>query len=238
MRGAVTIWKKESWTYLTSARWYVVAALIVFAASVWFFFANLQEGRQATLQHLFGLLSFILMSVTPIFTMRLVAEEANRGTLEMLLTSPIREWEIVVGKFFGALTAYAAIFVVTLLYPAILLRFADPDIGPMVAQYLGILLLSSAFIGVGIFASSVTDSQVLAAVFGYILLFGFWIVSWIAEALPGSAGDIGKALSLLSHLEKFNRGIIDSVDVFYYVAFTSIFLILSLRFVEARRWAA
>jgi ABC-2 type transport system permease protein len=178
------------------------------------------------------------MTVTPIFTMRLVAEEANRGTLEMLLTSPIREWEIVVGKFFGALTAYAAIFAVTLLYPAILLRFSDPDIGPMIAQYLGIFLLCGAFIGVGLFASSVTDSQVLAAVFGYILLFGFWIVSWVAEALPGSAGDIGKAVSLLSHLEKFNRGIIDSVDVFYYVAFTSIFLLLSLRFVEARRWAA
>lgn len=238
MRGVVTIWKKEAWTYATSARWYVVAALIIFATSAWFWFANLQEGRQATLAHVFGLLAFVLMTVTPIFTMRLVAEEANRGTLEMLLTSPIRDWEIIAGKFLGALTAYVAIFAITLLYPAILLRFADPDVGPMVAQYLGLIGLSSAFIAVGIFASSVTDSQVLAAVLGYILLFGFWIVSWIAEALPGAAGDIGKAASLLWHLEKFNRGIIDSVDVFYYIAFTSVFLLLSLRFVEARRWAA
>lgn len=238
MRGVLTIWKKEAWVYATSARWYVLAALLVSFTSLWFWFANLQEGRQATLAHIMGLLSFLLMAVTPIFTMRLIAEESNRGTLELLLTSPVRDGEIVLGKFLGALSAYGAIFAVTLLYPALLMRFAEPDVGPMIAQYVGMVGLSCAFISVGLFASSVTDSQVLAAVLGYILLFAFWILNWIADALPATLGDIGKAASVLGHLEKFNRGVIDAVDVFYYVAFTAIFLLLSLRFVEARRWAA
>lgn len=238
MRGVLTIWKKETWVYMTSARWYVLASVLISFTSLWFWFANLQEGRQATLAHIMGLLSFLLMAVTPIFTMRLVAEEANRGTLELLLTSPIREWQIVLGKFLGALSAYAAIFAITLLYPAILFRFADPDPGPMIAQYLGMIGLCSAFIAVGMFASSVTDSQVLAAAIGYVLLLGFWILSWVTDALSGSLGKIGEAASLYAHLEKFNRGMIDAVDVFYYVAFTAIFLVLTQRFIEARRWAA
>ena len=192
MRGVITIWKKEAWVYATSARWYVLAALMFGFTSLWFWFANLQEGRQATLAHIMGLLSFLLMAVTPIFTMRLIAEESNRGTLELLLTSPVREWQIVLGKFLGALSAYLAIFVLTLLYPAILFRFAEPDIGPMISQYAGMFGLSCAFIAVGLFASSVTDSQVLAAVLGYIMLFAFWILNWVADALPGSAADIGK----------------------------------------------
>jgi ABC-2 type transport system permease protein len=108
----------------------------------------------------------------------------------------------------------------------------------MVAQYLGMLGLCSTSIAVGMFASSVTDSQVLAAVLGYILLLGFWIASFIGQALPGVWGDVGTAISLLKHQEKFNRGVIDAVDVFYYVAFTAIFLVLTQRFIEARRWAA
>lgn len=238
MRGVLTIWKREVRFYATSARWYVMAAILFSFTSLWFWLANLQEGRQATLSHVVGLLSFLLMAITPVFTMRLVAEEANRGTLELLLTSPVREWQVVVGKFLGAVTAYAGIFALTLIYPAILFRFADPDPGPMIAQYVGLLGLSSAFIAVGLFASSVTDSQVLAAVFGYVLLLGFWILHWVTDAISGPIADLGQAASLLNHLEKFNRGMIDAIDVFYYLAFTSVFLVLSLRFVEARRWAA
>lgn len=238
MRGAVTIWKKEALIYATSARWYVISAVLVSFLSLGFFLMNLQEGRQATFAGVAGWLSFIMIFATPVFTMRLIADEANRGTLELLLTSPVKDWEIVLGKFLGALTAYVVLFGVTLIYPAILFRFAEPDIGPMFTQYLGLVGVSMAFISVGMFASSVTDSQVLAAVLAFILNLFLWIAHVITPILPEGLSELGVALSVYSHLDKFNRGLIDAVDVFYYFAFTAIFLLLSLRFVEARRWAA
>ena len=240
MRGVATIWKKEVRTYATSARWYVLAAIAVSITSVFFFVANLSSlfGRMATFEHVAGFLAFpILMVVTPIFTMRLFAEEANRGTLELLLTSPVRDWEIVAGKFFGALTAYLAILVVSLVYPFVLFRFSEPDLGVMLAQYLGLIALSAAFISVGMFTSALTESQILAAVFSFLLLVALWILPWLADAVSEQLGEIGQILAPLPHLENFNRGLIDSVDVFYYLAFTAIFLVLSLRFLEARRWA-
>lgn len=238
MRGAVTIWKKEVWTYATGARWYVIAAILMSFLSLGFFLMNLQEGREATFAGVAGWLAFIMLFATPVLTMRLIAEEANRGTLEMLLTSPIRDWEVVLGKFFGALSAYVALFALTLLYPALLFKFASPDGGPMIAQYVGLLGVAAAFTSVGIFASSVTDSQILAAVLAFILNLFLWIAHVLTPILPEGMEKVGEALSVFSHMSKFNRGIIDSVDVFYYVAFSAVFLLLSLRFVEARRWAA
>ena len=238
MNGVITIWKKEVRGYATSARWYFVAAIIVFFLSLGFFLMNLQEGREATFAGVASWLAFLLLFVTPIFTMRLVAEEANRGTLELLLTSPIREWQIVAGKFLGALTAYVALFSLTFVYPLILFRLADPDIGPMIAQYVGLLGISCAFISVGMFFSSVTDSQILAAAGSFVALLTLWIAHALTPIFPSGLEDLGETLSLYAHLEKFNRGVIDAVDVFYYLAFSAVFLVLAHRFVEARRWAA
>lgn len=238
MRGIVTIWKKEVRTYATSARWYVVVALIVFFVSVGFRVMNLGEGREANFAAVSSWISFLLLFVTPVFTMRLIAEEANRGTLEMLLTSPVREWHIVLGKFLGALTAYGALFAVTLIYPAILFWYSDPDGGRIVAQYLGLLAISSAFISVGLFFSSVTDSQILAAIGTFITLITLWIAHALTPILPDALSNLGEEISIFAHLAKFERGVIDAVDVFYYLAFTAIFLVLTHRFVEARRWAA
>lgn len=238
MKGIVTIWKKEVLTYATSARWYVVVALLVFFVAIGFRLVNLGEGRDANLQVVTSWMSFLLLFVTPIFTMRLIAEEANRGTLEMLLTSPVREWHIVLGKFFGALTAYCALFAATLVFPAILAWYADPDAGRIVAQYLGLVAISCTFISIGLFFSSVTDSQILAAVGTFITLLLLQIAHFVSQLFPDALAGLGRELSIFGHLEKFERGVIDALDVFYYVAFTVVFLVLTHRFVEARRWAA
>ncbi len=237
MRKTVTIWKKESLGLFTSPRAYVLGALIVALCALWFWLVNLNEARDASMRPLMGLLAFLMLAVTPILTMRLVAEENARGTLELLLTSPVREYEIVLGKFFGAVTLFVALFGVTLVFPAILYRVSEPETGPIVAQYLGMLLLASAFVSVGLFASSITQSQVIAGVVAYALLFGFWVIRFFSEALPSGLGSAVKAVSFLSHLENFARGIVDAVDVFYYLAFTGLFLFLTLRSIEARRWA-
>ena len=238
MKGIVTIWKKEVLTYATSARWYVMVAILVGFVAAGFRMITLGEGREANLQIVVGWTSFLLLFVTPVFTMRLIAEEANRGTLEMLLTSPVSEWHIVLGKFLGALTAYCALFAATLVFPAILAWYSDPDAGRMVAQYLGLVAISCAFISVGLFFSSVTDSQILAAVGTFITLMFLQIVDFLTPLFPDAMSSLGRELSIFAHMEKFERGVIDALDVFYYLAFTATFLVLTHRFVEARRWAA
>lgn len=237
MTKTLTIWKKEVLGHATSPRAYVMVALLIFIASVFFGLGNLMEGRDSSMRGITGVLTFLLMAITPILTMRVLAEENSRGTLELLLTSPVREVEIVLGKFLGVLTLYLALFAVTLVFPAVLLRIANPQLGMMGAQYLGMILCSMAFISVGVFASSITESQVIAAVVSYLLLLFLWISAFFAEAVPASIGPVVKAVGLLPHLGNFEKGIIDAVDVFYYLAFTAVFLFLAVRAIEARRWA-
>lgn len=233
----LTIWKKEVLGHATSPRAYVMVSLMIFFSATIFWIGNLQEGRDSSMRGITGLLTFLLLAITPILTMRVLAEENSRGTLELLLTSPVREAEIVLGKFLGVLTLYLALFAVTLVFPAILLRIAEPQLGMMGAQYLGMILCSMAFISVGVFASSITESQVIAAVVSYLLLLFFWIAGFFSEALPSKVGKVVGAAGLLPHIENFGKGIIDAVDVFYYLAFTAVFLFLAIRAIEARRWA-
>lgn len=233
----VTIWKKEVLNYATSLRAYVLIALMTAFAALWFFVVNLWQVRDSSMRGVTVFLSFLLLAITPILTMRTLAEENSRGTLELLLTSPVREWDIVLGKFLGALTLYMTLFAITLVFPLILFQVSQPEKGPLFTQYLGMVLSSAAFISVGIFASAITESQVIAAITGYILLLAFWIIGLFAQILPTTAGAIAKGIALSQHLDNFAKGVVDSVDLYYYVAFTAAFLFLTYRAVEARRWA-
>jgi ABC-2 type transport system permease protein len=237
MSKTLVIWKKEARGYATSPMLYVLFSLVFFGTSFIFWISTLREGQDASIRGIMGWFAFFLLAVTPILTMRLVAEESTRGTLELLLTSPVREWDVVLGKFLGTLTAFVALFAISLIYPLILLRISDPETGPMLSQYIGIILCSGAFISVGMFASSITQSQVIAAVVGYVLLLTFWICGFFADLVGAKAAAVLKAVSLIPHLDNFGKGIIDAVDVFYYLAFTAVFLFLTWRSIEARRWA-
>ena len=233
----LTIWKKETRGYATSLLAYVtISVAFGFAALIFALGPLLREG-EPSMREVMGAMCFVLLAITPIVTMRLFVEEANRGTLELLLTSPVREIDIVLGKFLGVVTLYVALFVATAVFPIVLYRLGDPDGGLILTQYLGMLLASMCFLSVGIFASSITSSQVISAVIAYILLLTFWIGGFISEALPTGAANIGKSLGLIGHLENFGKGILDATDVFYYLAFTAIFLFLSYRALEARRWS-
>ncbi len=233
----LTIWKKEVLSNFTSARAYVMCALMMFFAAWIFWLGSLQEGRDASIRGIMGLFVFLLLAITPILTMRTLSEENSRGTLELLLTSPVKELDIVLGKFLGTLTLYLTLFAMTGIFPLILFKVSTPEGGPMAAQYLGMILCSMAFISVGIFASSITSSQVIAAVVSYLLLLMFWISWFFAQALPSRVADVVKQVALIDHLDNFGKGVVDAVDVFYYLAFTVAFLFLAVRAVEARRWA-
>ncbi len=236
MKKVLTIWRKEALGHATSPRAYVMVALTFAFTAVWFFVWMMQV-REASLRGIMSFVSFLLLAITPIVTMRTIAEENSRGTLELLLTSPVRESDIVLGKFLGAMTLYGAFFVSTLIFPVILFAIGEPEKGPLFTQYLGLVLSSAAFISVGLFASSITESQVIAAIVSYIVLLAFYVIGIFAPLMPTSAGTVAKSLALSQHLDNFFKGIVDAVDVYYYVAFTGIFLFLTWRAIEARRWA-
>jgi len=249
------IFKKEMRLYFTSPVAYVVLAVFLVIAGYFFysifnFFAmasmqaamNPQMARDLTvtesvLRPLFSNISVILLLLIPLLTMRLFAEERRAGTIELLLTYPVRDGAVLIGKYLAALALYAIMLAFTLLYPALLAYFgARPEWGPLLTGYLGLLLMGATFLAVGLFASSLTENQIVASLITFGVLLIFWVLGWSADAVGGSWGKVLSDLSLLEHYDTFSKGILDTKDVIYYVNFTVIALFLTLRSLEARRW--
>ena len=248
------IFKKEMRLYFTSPVAWVIITMFLFIAGYFFYsiFAfytlasmqsamNPQMARElnvtdSVLRPLFSNVSVILLLLMPLITMRLFAEERRSGTIELLLTYPVRDGAVLVGKYLAALALYAIMLALTLLYPGILIYFARVEWGPLLTGYLGLLLMGATFLAVGIFASSLTENQIVAAIttFGTLLLL--WVVGWSAEYLGGPWGRVLSHLSILEHFDTFARGVLDTKDVIFYLDVTIVALFLTLRSLEARRW--
>jgi ABC-2 type transport system permease protein len=184
-----------------------------------------------------GLFSVILfLSLMPAITMRLFSEEFKNGTLELLLTYPVSDTAIVIGKFLGGLSLYLAMLVSTLAFPAILWYFAPLEWGALASAYLGLLIMGAAFLAVGMFISSLTENQIIAALGTFTLLIILWAIGWGADAVTGPTGDILRHLSVSEHLDNFMKGVIESRDVVYFLNLTVVFLVLSLLSLQRRRW--
>lgn len=180
--------------------------------------------------------TFVLLLLGPVLTMRLLAEETKLGTIELLLTSPVRDWEVVMGKFLSAFVILVILLVMTLYYPIVLLVFSNPDPGPVFAGYFGLLLLGAFFTSVGLFASSLTNNQIVSAVIGLVLLLMFWFINEAADLFHGLPSDILQFVSPRTHFNDLSRGIIDTQSVIYFLALSAIFLFLTVRSLETRRW--
>lgn len=185
---------------------------------------------------LFHNINVILLLIVPLVTMRLFAEERNLGTDEMLLTSPVSIGQIVTGKFLAAVAFYLLLLLLTGLYPAILFKYAKPDIGKLAAGYAGLILMGISFIAFGLFASTLTRSQVVAAIVSFAVLLVFWILGWLAESQAGVFGKILKYLAMTEHFERFSQGMIDTSDLLYFVSFIAFFWFMATRAVESTRW--
>ena len=249
------IYKKELRLYFTSPVAYVLLTIFLLIAGYFFysifaFFtrASMQTamnpgmGRDlnvtdSVLRPLFSNVSVILLLLMPMVTMRLFAEERRAGTIELLLTYPVRDGAVLVSKYVAALTLYGVMLAGTLAYPAILLYFAKVEWGPLATGYLGLVLMGGMLLGIGIFASSLTENQIVAAVVAFGISLMFWIVGWTAEFAGGPLGAVLTHLSILEHNDTFAKGVIDTKDVLYYLDFTALFLFFTLRSLEARRWA-
>jgi len=173
----------------------------------------------------------------PMITMRTYSEEKRSGTIELLLTSPLTDLEIIVGKFIGAMGLYVAMLLVTMIYIGILFIYGNPEWRPVAAGYIGLLLMGGSFISLGLFISSVTKNQIVAGflTFGTFLLL--WVIGWFGDN-GGSTltQSIVKGLSITEHFSDFARGIVDSYHVVYYLSFITFGLFLTAKSVDMERW--
>jgi ABC-2 type transport system permease protein len=235
MRGTLALLKKELRVYAVSPLAYVLFAVFLFLAGL-FFYMGVAVTAEASLRVLLGNLAVTLVFVLPMLTMRHFAEERRQGTLELLLTAPVPLASIVAAKWLASMAVCLLLFAGTLVFPAVLAYYGDPDWGVVVTGYLGLVAVASAFCAAGLFASSLTDDAVAAGLLGIVLLLPFWLVGRAEVLLPDAWADRVRPLALLAHLEAFNRGIVDTADLYYFAALTFGFLFLTFRSLESRRW--
>jgi ABC-2 type transport system permease protein len=228
---------KELRSYVSSPMAYVVTAVFLALSGASFVMYLAGTGYSDTSMRGFMSAGQILVLLfAAVLTMRLVAEERKTGTWELLLTSPVRDTEIVLGKFAGSLMVLTAMLVLTFYYPIVLFVFGDPDLGPIGTGYLGLLLLGSASLAVGIFASSLAASQVMSAVVAGGILFGLWLLGTAGNLVSGTSGRILLYLSLSYHFSGFIRGIVDTQAVVYYLSINALFLYMAIRSIEIGRY--
>jgi ABC-2 type transport system permease protein len=193
------------------------------------------------IQRTYSVMSFLLIFIAPILTMRIFSEEYRGGTIELLWTSPVSSTEILVGKFLGSLALYAGMLSLTLVYIGVAYIYTDadahPDIGIVASSYLGMMLMGATFISIGIFASSLTENQIVAAVISFSLLLFFLVIGAAAGYVGNfSAKEFLAYISFSTHIDSFIKGVIVLRDIVYYVTFTGFMLFLTNRVLESRRW--
>jgi ABC-2 type transport system permease protein len=237
MRNIAIISGKELRSYLGSPMAYIVTAVFLVLSGTFFTTYLASTGYADTsIRGFLDASQFLILLFAAVLTMRLIAEERKMGTWELLLTVPVRDAEIVLGKFFGSLAVLVGMLALTLYYPLLLVILGDPDLGPIATSYVGLLLLGSAAMAVGVFASSLTSNQIVAAVVSGGILFALWFLGFAANLVPGGLGEFLAYLSLSRHFPDFVRGIVDTKAIVYYLSLTAVFLYMAIRSTEADRW--
>src|SRR5688500_11912382 len=202
MRNILTIAGKELRSYFVSPVAYVIVAFWLVATGFFFWFSV--NSNDASLRNVFGVIIVLLLLITPALTMRLLAEETRTGTLELLLTSPVQDWAVVLGKFLGALGLYATMTGLTLFFPILLnLMGGNPDWGPIWSGYVGLILMGAAFLSVGLFASAMTSNQMVSAMIAFVILLILFIMSQVAMNLSEGAADFLSKLSLADRFQSY-----------------------------------
>jgi len=226
---------RELRSYFASWMAYVVGAGFL-GISGFIFWVILMGARQAEMRWSFHNMAVTLLFVCPLLTMRLLAEERRSGTIELLLTSPVTDVQVIVGKFLAAVGLLAAMVAATAHFPLILAQYGSPDPGPLMSGYLGLLLVGASFMAVGVLASSLTESQVVAGLLSFGALLGLWIIGWGADQAASTTGEILRQLSILNHFDDLAKGVIDSKDLIFYLSFIAVCLFGAVRALESRKW--
>lgn len=235
MRTIYYVAKRELVAYFVSPIAYVVGATFLFITGLLFYLILLQ-GQEASLRFLHSWMAFLLLVLAPVLTMRLLAEERRSGTLELLLTSPVRDGEVVLGKFLAAYLLFLTFLAPTFYYLFLLTLFGRPDVPASLVGYLGVVLLGGATLAIGVFTSALSQNQIVAAMLGIALCLSLWFLDAAANVVPASFSPFVRYLSLPAHYSDMLRGIVDTSHLIYYVSLVLVALFLATRALEARRW--
>lgn len=249
MNAIFTILKREFKSYFASPIAYIILVVFLVLSGIFFFFylesfiksqfdprfqlfrekLNLNE---FVIRPYFGTISVVLLFMIPLITMRLIAEERKNFTAELLFTSPVRVSQIVLGKFLASFSLFALMVFLSAIYLIVLKAYGNPDLGPVLSAYLGLFLLGGSLISAGLFASSLTENQIVAAVISFGILLVFWIL--------GASSDAGNSIlgyvSIINHLDNFTKGVIALRDAVYYLSFIFFGLFLTYIKIESERW--
>jgi ABC-2 type transport system permease protein len=235
IRNILAVAEKEVRSYFVSPVAWVVTAMFI---AMWgFLFSVILTGsREADLRPVLNNFSVTFLFAGPLLTMRLIAEEARTGTLELLLTQPLREVELVLGKYLGSVVFLVFMFAVTLYFPALLEFFGNPDEGPMVAGYVGVLLQGMAFLSIGLLASALTQNQIVAAAVTFVTLLILWLSDSLSRVVGGPAASVAQYISITKRFEDMPRGVLDTKDVIFFVSIVVACLFITTQVIAARRW--
>ncbi len=243
MTPILIIAKREFRSYFDSPLAYVVICLSFLGLGlVFFLYRSFWQVDRATLQTLFEYAPLGLsMLVVPVVTMRLLAEEKRSGTLEMLITLPVKDSDVILGKYLGALGLVLTLVIATAVYPLAMFkwpwRLGPLDMGPVLTGYVGLVLYSLASVAIGLLVSALTESQAVAFFITFFVLVVLWYLGFVAEQMGGGPANPLYYVSFQTRLDGFTRGLLDTRDVLYFVSVTVLALIVSFRVLERRKWA-
>lgn len=230
------IFKREFRSYFASPVGYVYVSVFFLVASLFFGFYNLLY-QSGDISYVFSNMTMVFQFLTPVLTMRLLAEEKNNKTDQLLLTSPVKVHSIVLGKLFAAIAVLAIALSVTLLFPILLVSYTEPSWGKIFGSYLGILLIGSTCISIGLYISSLTENQIIAAVGTFAVLFLVFVFEMVGSSITNPVlSQIIYWLSFTAKFADFGKGIINIPLVFYYVSIIAAFSLLTIGQIEKKRW--
>lgn len=242
MRNIWTLASREFKLYFSSPAAYLVAAMLLVVMGIIFYTnvvgAILNQFPPNT-QVILGPLVTLLLFATPAITMRLLADEQRQGTMELLLTAPVRDYELIVGKWLGGFLFMLSILLLTWLYPIYLNQIVDPGIdqGPLVSGYLGVMLFTAALVAIGVAVSSLFSNQIAVFFTTLGVYLVLWLVSLPTQAMGGTGGELLRYLDFSEHFyTTFYQGVIDSSDIIYFLSITALALFLGTMSLEIRRW--
>lgn len=258
MKNILVLTKRECLAYFYTPLAYVIMTGFLFFIGFFFYQIMSVSPNSESMREILDMVSFISLIIMPMITMRLLADEKRTGTLEMLMTAPITEAEIVISKFLGGFIFYIFLVIPTLIYVLLLVLWGNPDLGSLAAGYIGLLLMGASFVAIGLFVSSFTANQIVAAIITFVILIMGWVIGWLAaqggrgvvtflnlvlgwlvgkmDSLTRPLTDALKYLAFFEHLDTFRKGLIDSRDVIYFISLIVLFLFFTIRILESRRW--
>jgi len=236
MNKVIPIFRRELFAYFYSPMAYIVLAVFLLLTG-WFFTSQVFLEGESSLRSVFSAIPFIFIFFAPAITMRLMSEERKSGTIELLVTMPLGDWEIVLGKYFAAIGLLVAALVFTFPYILTVLVLGKPDIGMMVTGYIGLVLMGASYIAVGVFASTITKNQVVSFIVAFLIIFVLFLLDKFLMVMPSYLVPVLQYLSIDYHYNNIGRGVIDTRDILYYLSLIVFMLSLAKLSLESRKWS-